>query len=131
MLKPNYGLYRLSQEICDKKYWCTMKLIWIPLPRDVSGGQRDKKKPWCITSMYSILFNKMGGWNICGYGAKFSEMIINDPCLYVLRVSITFGWVQQQSNSKSAQKWWQKCSRNVQLIRGSFGKEILLIKSIL
>ena len=22
-----------------------MKLIWIPLPRDVSGGQRDKKKP--------------------------------------------------------------------------------------
>ena len=26
-----------------KKYWCTMKLIWIPLPRDVSGGQRDKK----------------------------------------------------------------------------------------
>ena len=22
-----------------------MKLIWIPLPRDISGGQRDKKKP--------------------------------------------------------------------------------------
>ena len=22
-----------------------MKLIWIPLPRDVSGGQRDKKNP--------------------------------------------------------------------------------------
>ena len=44
---------------------------------------------------------------------------------------ITFGWVQQQSNSKPTQKWWQKCSRNVQLIRGSFGKEILLIKSIL
>ena len=29
------------------------------------------------------------------------------------------------------QKWWQKCSGNVQLIRGSFGKEILLIKFIL
>ena len=25
----------------------------------------------------------------------------------------------------------KKCSRNVQMIRGSFGKEILLIKSIL
>ena len=58
-----------------------MKLIWIPLPRDVSGGQRDKKKPWSITSMYSILFNKRGWWNRCGYGAKFSEMINHDSCL--------------------------------------------------
>ena len=24
---------------------------------------------------------------------------------------ITFGWVQQQSNSKPTQKWWQKCSK--------------------
>ena len=48
---------------------------------------------------------------------------------------ITFGWVQQQSNTKPTQKWWQKWSRNVQhcvqLIRGSFGKEILHIESIL
>ena len=44
---------------------------------------------------------------------------------------ITFGWVKQQRNSKPTQKRWQKWSRNVQLIRGSFGKEILLIKSIL
>ena len=40
-----------------------MTLIWIPLPRDVSGGQRDKKNPDVLqfTSMYSILFDKMGG----------------------------------------------------------------------
>ena len=47
---------------------------------------------------------------------------------------ITFGWVQQQSNSKAtanSPKSDDKNARNVQLIRGSFGKEILLIKSIL
>ena len=44
---------------------------------------------------------------------------------------ITFGWVQQQSNSKLTQKWWQKWSRNIQRIKGSFRKEMLLIKSIL
>ena len=41
---------------------------------------------------------------------------------------ITFGWVQQQSNSKPTQKWWQIWTRYVQLITGSFRKEILLIK---
>ena len=40
---------------------------------------------------------------------------------------ITFGWVQQQSNNKRTQKWCQKWWRNVQLIRGSLGKEILLM----
>ena len=28
-------------------------------------------------------------------------------------ISWTFGWVQQQSNTKPTQKWWQKWSRNV------------------
>ena len=32
-------------------------------------------------------------------------------------------------NSKPTQKWRKKCSRNVPLIRDSFGKEILLLKN--
>ena len=40
----------------------------------------------------------------------------NEP----LMSSLLSRWVKQQSNSKSTRKWWQKCSRNVQLMRGSF-----------
>ena len=41
---------------------------------------------------------------------------------------ITFGWVWCCFAVAPTQKWWQKWSRNVQLNRGSFGKEILLIE---
>ena len=33
-----------------------------------------------------------------------------------------------KSDDKNGQEMFKKCSRNVQLIRGSFGKEILLLK---
>ena len=44
---------------------------------------------------------------------------------------ITFGWVCCCFAVAPTQKWWQKWPRNIQLIRGSFGKEIPLIKSII
>ena len=50
-----------------------MKLIWIPLPREVLEGQRDKKK--LMYSKYFILGNKRGGRNKRGQGAKFLERI--------------------------------------------------------
>ena len=44
---------------------------------------------------------------------------------------ITFAWDSCCFAVAPTQKWWKKWPRNVQLIRGSFGKEILLIKFIL
>ena len=38
---------------------------------------------------------------------------------------VTFGRVQQQTAANWPKKWWQKRPRNVQLILGSFGKEML------
>ena len=38
--------------------WCTMKLIWIPLPREVLEEQKDKK-PWCIPNTLFYLINAL------------------------------------------------------------------------
>ena len=36
---------------------------------------------------------------------------------------IFFGWVQQQSNSKPTQKWWQNEKKHGQLVRVAFVKK--------
>ena len=43
-----------------------------------------------------------------------SISILNEPKVehFLAIFVITFGWVQQQSNRKPTQKWWQKWSRN-------------------
>ena len=75
----------------------------------------------------------LGAWWEIRSGFYFKnrcKSLTSDQLNTTLNISwpffITFGWIQQQSNTKPTQKWWQKWPRNVQLIKGSFGQELLL-----
>ena len=59
--------------------------------------------------------------DIYSKGYNMNESLISCENFLAIFV-ITFGWVQQQTHPKVMKKW----SSNVQVIRGSFGKEILI-----
>ena len=86
-----------------------------------TSGNRPRWFPEVFTN---FCFGKIKKKNLLKYGLLLSECSGSVEHFLAIFV-ITFVWVQQQSNTKPTQKWWQKWSRNVQLVRVAFGKKYL------
>ena len=98
----------------DSFYWC---MIAISLMQDLTRKKNER-------DIFYTMYMSGGALKYVLYKYVVFQMNIWSIENFFNIFVITFGWVQQQRNSKPTQKWWQKCSRNVQLIRGNTTYEI-------